>query len=589
MIRSIVPRLKSMNQHHQSNQHRKEDSTMEPIDITHDICQYYIKDLQDVSSALVAKVDGFRRSRNIAELTSCTRHFELATHSVHDWRFLRQVEAFYKKNASLATEKICSQAARTSFMESEQVCSQTNLRLKNFVRNPNLIDERFRNKVMRMVRYIRNVLGDFQPFLEQLPALVRVTPGATAHSSRRMSLPQMKMRMRLYATRRAASYLKALYHYYGFRVPRIRETRANRVELVPKNWKTDRTIACEPEGNLPLQLAFDSYAKRRLRMFGIDLRDQSANQKRAKHASVHNDYVTVDFSSASDTISYNTVSLLFPVEWFNYLDRVRSPSYRGVFGDGIYSKFSSMGNGSTFTIETLIFAAACHAVGSRNFLVYGDDVIIEKEFYEDYLELTKFLGFSINVEKSFHDGPFRESCGADYFNGVDVTPTYIRNVDKRKASLCHLINSVGSLTVPGGTLESYLADIQASYNLPLVPYSESTMSGVWILPDLARRLGVLRRRNCIDTYRAYTAKYKRRYFVDSRGYYLWFLNKNSQVLFGGPWALSPSLRVNVIDAPKTSSVPVFDHAYVRKRVVWREPNEGLPDHLYWWSERMNPA
>jgi hypothetical protein len=386
--------------------------------------------------------------------------------------------------------------------------------------------------------------------------------------------------MKLHATHGAEPYLNALYRFYGFNAPKIVPVKSNRVELVPKNWKTDRTIACEPEGNLPLQLAFDTYAKRRLRRFGINLSDQSANQKRAREASIKDDSVTVDFKAASDTICFNSVAWLFPWDWFKYLCALRSPNYRGAFGEGKYQKFSSMGNGSTFCIETLIFAAACYAVGSKDFLVYGDDVILEKEFYSDYIRLTRFLGFTINEAKSFHEGPFRESCGFDSFNGFDVTPVYLRGYDKRKASLCHLVNTMASLTIPGGKLEEYLCDLVVTEKLPFVPYQKSTLSGVWITPERARDLKILRRRNYIDRYKAYVSKTRRRIFVDIRGYYLWFLNKNSQVLFAGPWELS-----RTISSQETSSVPVFEHSYVRKWVCWNLPAEAVPDHLYWWSDK----
>jgi hypothetical protein len=554
---------------------------MQPINVLYDICRLYIQDLEGVDAAVFRTVDGYRRARDVAALTSCSSHFDTAKHSIEDWRHLRQIEAFFKKNALLSQTEVCHDAAKASFFEAEAACAVTNRRLKNLVGRNALVEHPFQKEVNKMARYISNVLGDFRSFLELLPSLVKVTPGATAHSNRRNSLPQMKMRMKVFATRNASNYVRSLYHMYGFRDPRMSYVHSNRVELVPKNWKTDRTIACEPEGNLPLQLAFDTYAKRRLRRFGINLSDQSANQRAAKHGSIHNDLVTVDFSKASDTISYNTISLLFPVEWFDYLNRVRSPGYRGVFGEGIYNKFSSMGNGSTFCVETLVFAAACYACGSKNFLVYGDDVVIERELFDQYVALTRFLGFTINVEKSFSDGPFRESCGKDYYGGIDVTPTYIRNIDQRKASLCHLVNSMLGVAFAGGKLESFLNELIIKEKLPLVPYNESTLSGVWIHPDRARVLGVLKRRHHIDTFRAYVPKCKRRAFVDSRGYYLWFLRANSQVLFAGPWIDSFNSR----DASnQTSSVAVFDHKYVRKRVVWQQPNAGMPAHLYWWTE-----
>lgn len=555
---------------------------MVPTQLCYDICRAYIDDQTDVDREVRERVRGFLRARDLAKLSTCSCHFDWHSHTVDEWRFLRQVEAFFKKNALFARKEACFDAAKESFFMNEKQCQDTNLRLKPFVEGQRLLDADTAIKVAKMRRYISNVLGDFTRFLNDLPALVKVTPGATAQSSRVNSLPQLKLRMKLYCTSRASKYVKALYHLFGFNVPRTKATHSNRIELVPKNWKTDRTIACEPEGNLPLQLAVDTYVKRKLRRFRIDLRDQSANQRKARHASVYNDYVTVDFSAASDTISYNTVAWLMPEDWFRYLCDVRAPSFRGVFGQGVYSKFSSMGNGSTFVLETLIFAAVCHAVGSSNFLVYGDDVIIEKKYYEEFVALAQFLGFTVNEEKSFTDGPFRESCGGDYFNGIDVTPVYIRNINERKATLCHLVNTLGSLTFPGSKLSDLLADIIIRRNLPLVPWNESTLSGVWIDPREARRLGILQRKRlyergpCLDYCKSYVPKYRMRKFQDCRGYYLWFLLKGEQVLVGGPWDEARSRR-----PLQTSSVPIFQHAYVRKWVCWHEPAKAMPDHILW--------
>jgi hypothetical protein len=476
-------------------------------------------------------------------------------------------------------------------------CSETNRRLQKYVGKEHLLSEPYFTQICKMKHYISSVLGDFDSFINDLPSLVRVTAGATAHTPRIDSLPQFKLKMKLYSTPRARRYLYALYRYYGFRAPRFRDCHLNRVETVPKNWKTDRTIACEPEGNLPLQLAFDAWTKRRLRAFGIDLSNQSLNQRACVHASRVDGDVTVDFSKASDTIAYNVVSWLFPVDFYRYLADVRSPMWRikDVNG-GVYAKFSSMGNGSTFTIETLLFAAACHAVGARNSLVYGDDVIINRAFYEPFVALTGFLGFTVNSDKTYASGPFRESCGVDSFNGIDVTPVYVRQLDKRKASVCHFVNTLLGLTFPGSALEAFLFSLVEEFNLPLVPYQESTMSGVWIDPDVARRLRLLRqpRKNkrgwsgkWLACFKAYVPKTRAKKFVDSRGYYLWFLNKHSQVLFKGPWELTRKSSSQT--AAQTSVVQVFRHAYVRKWVGWFPPADGLyPIHLLWWSERFRP-
>lgn len=564
---------------------------MDHLDAIYGICQNYIRDnSSSVDMSLLQKVSGYCRSRDVERLSTCSLHFDWLSHSVDDWRFLRQVEAFFKKNSLFAEKARCRQAAEDSFKESERQCADTNRRLLGYVDGTTYFDGVMGEYILEAKRYISTVLGPFDDFLSDLPNLVKVTPGATASSPRRKCIPQYKMRLSPYCTNRAKKYLEPLYRYFGFERFKLRSTYANRVELVPKNWKTDRTIACEPMGNLPLQLAFDTYAKRKLRRFGIDLRDQSANKKKARHASVYDDYVTVDFKSASDTVSYNTVALLFPGDWFNYLADVRSPFYRGAFGEGVYSKFSSMGNGSTFCIETLLFAAVCSAVGSSGFLVYGDDVIIERKYYEDFVALAKFLGFTVNEAKSFSSGPFRESCGGDYFNGVDVTPVYIRGLSKRKASWCHLINALGRLTFPGSELLDLLAKIVEEEKLPAVPYVESTLAGIWIDPAEARRRGILKRKILREGgprlyyFRAYVPYNERRDFQSWRGYYLWFLYKNAQASFAGPWEVSTLTRFDPI---QTSSVPVFQHRYVRRWVSWFPPAEAMPDHIL-WSDKLCP-
>lgn len=564
---------------------------MKPQDVVYEILRCYVNDQAEVDPALIAKVDGYRRSRNIAGLTSCTSHFDWAQHSIEEWRFLRQVEAFFKKNSIFTNAETCATAASASFVEAELACSATNRRLKSYVTRPHLLDASVRKYVDRMVRYISDVLGSFTCFQEELPSLVRVTPGATSTNSRRASLPQMKlMRRQLYCTSRAKRYVFALHRYFGAKDFTTRTTSTNRIELVPKNWKTDRTIACEPEGNLPLQLAFDTYAKRRLRRFGIDLSDQSRNQRMALQASIDGSFATVDFKAASDTIAFNTVSLLFPVDWFKYLWDVRTPMYRGAMGTGVYSKFSSMGNGTTFTIETLIFAAACHAVGARNYSVYGDDVIIDQEVYDDFLLLTSFLGFSINKDKSFTSGPFRESCGLDAFNGIDVTPVYIKNITPQKAVLCHLVNTLGTVMLPGGRLEAFLLSLVQTRCLPLVPFTESTMAGVWILPDIARAKKITRfKRFPMQqlTFRAYVPKHKRKRFVHQHGYYLWFFRRNDQVLFAGPWDINArGDTLHLAEECVTSSVAVYEHSYVRRRVAWYPPRMAIPDHVYLWSDLL---
>jgi hypothetical protein len=96
-------------------------------------------------------------------------------------------------------------------------------------------------------------------------------------------------------------------------------------------------------------------------------------------------------------------------------------------------KFSSMGNGYTFELETTIFAAIAMAVMPESVVaevdvfVYGDDIIVPKEHAEDVLAALKFCGFTPNKRKTFVEGPFRESCGGDSFLGAGVRPYYLKD------------------------------------------------------------------------------------------------------------------------------------------------------------------
>jgi hypothetical protein len=202
-----------------------------------------------------------------------------------------------------------------------------------------------------------------------------------------------------------------------------------RVTTVDKDAKTDRTIAIEPTGNVFLQLGIGRFLRKKLRRVGIDLDDQSINQQLAYQASKSDELATVDLSSASDTISRELVYELFPVEWSMLLDSLRSPC---AYLKGAWlklEKFSSMGNGFTFELETLIFWALASGVLEAQGIpgqavVYGDDIILPSNAYPLLLEVFDEVGFTINLEKSYARGHFRESCGKHYWDGVEVTPVF---------------------------------------------------------------------------------------------------------------------------------------------------------------------
>jgi hypothetical protein len=222
----------------------------------------------------------------------------------------------------------------------------------------------------------------------------------------------------------------------------------NVIITVPKNSKTDRVIAVEPGWNLFFQKSLGSMIRRRLQRHGVNLNSQDKNQQFAHEGAFMDHLATVDFSSASDSVSTNIVRELIPPRWFLLLDVTRSKIGRDGSSLVRWNKFSSMGNGFTFELESLIFFAAALAVcdfqgiHSLDVSVYGDDVIIPTEVFPLYSSFCAYLGFVVNPGKSFYQGPFRESCGAHYFEALDCKPLYLKGRLRNVQAIYKLANGI---------------------------------------------------------------------------------------------------------------------------------------------------
>lgn len=212
----------------------------------------------------------------------------------------------------------------------------------------------------------------------------------------------------------------------------------SRITFVPKDARTERTIAIEPTMNLWFQLGVDGYIRRRLKRWGVNLDDQTKNQQLARLGSLRENqesdpFVTIDLEGASDSVSTELVRLLAPAKWYTYLMNIRTP--KGVL-DGeefVFNKISSMGNGYTFALESLLFTAVIYAVYRHDgehldpgeFAVYGDDIIVRRSKYLKVVEALRLFGFTVNLQKTFVFDEVRESCGADWFNGTLIRPVFL--------------------------------------------------------------------------------------------------------------------------------------------------------------------
>lgn len=605
---------------------------METHTMIYDVCRDYICDYGPQLAPFKEKLLGYLRSRSIAKLATCSTLLDPIIHDREHWRHLLQIEAMFKKNKAFSSED-CEANAFRSFQKSEVKCQIANKRLDFYYEYPDRLDPELSLWMSRMSGIIQHVLGDFNVFFEDLPQRIRLTGGATVNTSRKQSIPYMKLRRRMTVPVTAIPYVSALYRFHGYTAPKWKIVNWNRIEAVPKNYKTHRTIACEPEGVMPFQLAFDSYVKERLRSrMGINLSSQVLNQELAKEGSISGNLATIDLSAASDSLTYNCVAWLFPSAWFNYMREIRSTHY--LSQDDVltkYAKFSSMGNGCTFGLETLVFAAACKAVGSKRSTVYGDDIVIETELVEDLNRLLAFLGFDVNSEKSFTSGPFRESCGSNWFQGVDITPQYIRRLPKRTSEVHHYVNILATIGLPGGKVWDNARRLILEWNarekstLLLTPFTHDSTSGIWIDTPTAYSTKVLRNVKGSLQYKGLVTQARwdddsegifvrsklggrNLRVVDSRTLALWFLEKNriAGSEFSPISAISQNERYrkkgdlqrlakvfssseNANALVESSLVPSLRVKYMRKWVSWFPPAQATPVHLYWWTDYILPA
>ncbi len=262
---------------------------------------------------------------------------------------------------------------------------------------------------------------------------------------------------------------------------RLNIVRGNVVTTVPKSAKTDRVIAKEPSMNMFIQRGIGKLIRLRLKGVGIDLDDQRRNQDLALMGSISGDLATIDLASASDSISLGLVEWLLPPDWASAMKLCRSPQGRLPDGTWItYQKVSSMGNGFTFELESLIFWAIANAtcahqrLGVEQVSVYGDDIIVPCAASRPLQRVLGECGFNTNVDKTFDSGPFRESCGKHYFLGRDVTPLYVKERTATLERKFWLANSIAQLAFRLlGVGWGRHADLQRAYCFVLQSLPES--------------------------------------------------------------------------------------------------------------------
>lgn len=357
-----------------------------------------------------------------------------------------QCLCFLSKWKGLDTAIDLERVALSKFAASEVQCKTTNGRLK--AASVTITD--YEPEIFRMRRKIADLLGPFSWF--KIEDRCGWGKGATYEMPRsRAQIDRKITELPIHVSAAGLPLLKTLIeadlHWsaailgtmpcgpYTLLATVFEPNDTCRVTTVDKNAKTNRVIAIEPRGSLFLQKGVGSYFRSRLKTVGVDLNDQGVNQQLASKAILRG-LATLDLRAASDTVSKELIYLLLPIDWAIQLDALRSHSAQMPDGSVVrLEKFSSMGNGFTFELESLVFWACVHACApdgaihmGSNASVYGDDLICPRGNADRLVAILHFLGFEVNTEKSFTEGSFFESCGQHYFLSEEVTPAYQKEI-----------------------------------------------------------------------------------------------------------------------------------------------------------------
>ena len=228
------------------------------------------------------------------------------------------------------------------------------------------------------------------------------------------------------------------YQRFGFT-----RVKGGKLFFAPKNAEISRTCCTEANLNMLIQKSIGTFLEETgLGYFGITLATQpDYNRRLAGLGSIDDSFGTIDLVSASDSIMTQLLERAMKPSFLKAMIMLsRSEVIVLPNGDEIVPRMiSTMGNGFTFPLQTVIFASVVKSVYQlmgfpcscprTQFGVFGDDIVVRREAYHFTIAMLTKLGFQVNDGKSFGIGPFRESCGHDYYRGVNIRGVYIRSLE----------------------------------------------------------------------------------------------------------------------------------------------------------------
>jgi len=179
----------------------------------------------------------------------------------------------------------------------------------------------------------------------------------------------------------------------------------------------------------------------------IRFTDQIPNQDLARRGSIRGQFSTLDLSEASDRVSLRLVARLLapypPLLRAVMGCRSQNADVPG-FGVIHLAKFASMGSALCFPFEAMVFLTLVFIGIERELKrplstseiqllrsgvrVFGDDIIVPTRYALSVVASLETYGLKVNTAKSFWTGKFRESCGAEFYEGFDVRPVKLTHI-----------------------------------------------------------------------------------------------------------------------------------------------------------------
>jgi len=399
------------------------------------------------------------------------------TMNVADFRGLYQFASLLKKYPFRGNDKICLMKGLEKLQAGEKSCKEVNESIEQrFAADSDLFN--------RVIAIIEDILGVDVP-CDFLDTDICFGPGSTVNPNGRTYEETslfFKLSDKLIVPKKAKMYLAALLSYQPNWVDMLgthyhldRWNFENRISFelavfnrhfvivdndypskigfVPKSSDEHRAIGIEMNGLVPLQMVVGSLIRHRLKSRGIDLNSQGRNRHMARLANTF-DLATIDLANASSSISLELVRKLLPPQWFGLIDAFRTEvgTHKPTNTTISYEMVSSMGNGFTFELESLIFYALASAIAEREGLsriesrrsitVFGDDIIVPRRIVSGLVDSMNLFGFTVNLGKSFYKGHFFESCGYDYYRNEQVRPFFLKRTLDKQENLLFAMNSI---------------------------------------------------------------------------------------------------------------------------------------------------